>query len=62
MGSAIHAKYLHDKGIKVKAMICLEMIGYFTDEPKSQEYPIGLLKLFYPTTGNFITIVGRLGK
>jgi hypothetical protein len=62
MGSAIHAKYLKDNGIKVRAMICLEMIGYFTDEPRSQEYPVGLLKLFYPTTGNFITVVGRLGK
>ena len=62
MGSAVHARYLQDKGIKVKAMICLEMIGYFTDEEKSQEYPIGLLKLFYPTKGNFIAIVGQLGK
>ncbi|MBL4752490.1 MAG: M28 family peptidase [Flavobacteriales bacterium] len=62
MGSAVHAQYLKDKGIVVKAMICLEMIGYFSDEPKSQQYPIGLLKLFYPSRGNFITIVGKLGK
>jgi len=62
MGSAVHAKSLKDNGVKVRAMVCLEMIGYFSDEPKSQEYPVGLLKLFYPTTGNFITIVGQLGK
>ena len=60
MGSAVHAKSLHDAGIKVKGMVSLEMIGYFSDAPKSQDYPIGLLKLFYPTTGNFIAVVGKL--
>ncbi len=62
MGSAVHAKYLKDNKIKVKAMICLEMIGYFSEEPKSQEYPIGLLKLFYPKKANFIAVVGKLGQ
>ncbi|MBL4654309.1 MAG: M28 family peptidase [Bacteroidia bacterium] len=62
MGSAVHAKYLFDNNIKVKMMICLEMIGYFSDEPKSQDYPIGILKLFYPTVGNFITVVGKIGQ
>jgi len=62
MGSAVHAKYLYDKNINIKAMICLEMIGYFSDEEKSQEYPIGLLKLFYPTKANFIAVVGKIGK
>ncbi len=41
-------------------MICLEMIGYFSDEKNSQEYPIGLLKWFYPSKGNFILIAGKL--
>lgn len=61
MGSYVHAKYLKVNNIPVKAMICLEMIGYFSDEKKSQDYPIGLLKLFYPTKGNFITVVGKMG-
>jgi hypothetical protein len=60
MGSAVHAKSLKDGKVKVKAMICLEMIGYFTDQPRSQGFPIPLLKLFYPTTGNYIVVVGKL--
>lgn len=62
MGSAVHAKSLHDAGIEVKGMVCLEMIGYFSDEKKSQDYPIGCLKLFYPRKGNYIALVGKLGK
>lgn len=62
MGSAVHAKYLHDNNIKVKGMISIEMIGYFSDQPKSQEYPLGILKLFYPTKANYIAVVGKLGQ
>ncbi|MBL4592284.1 MAG: M28 family peptidase, partial [Flavobacteriales bacterium] len=61
MGSAVHATYLHHNNIPVKAMICLEMIGYFSDEKGSQDYPIGLLKLFYPNTGNYISVVSKMG-
>ncbi|MFL5731028.1 MAG: M28 family peptidase [Cytophagaceae bacterium] len=61
MGSAVHAKYLSENNIKVKAMICLEMIGYFSDKPKSQEYPVKALKTLYPSTGNFIAVVGKMG-
>ncbi|MFY9310916.1 MAG: M28 family peptidase [Bacteroidia bacterium] len=62
MGSYIHAKSLKDNAVKVKAMICLEMIGYFSDKKKSQEYPVGLLKLFYPDKGNFIAVVSKMGQ
>ncbi len=61
MGSAVHATYLHDNSIPVKAMICLEMIGYFSDEKGSQDYPVGLLKMFYPNTGNYISVVSKMG-
>lgn len=61
MGSYVHAKYLHDNDIKVKAMISLEMIGYFSDEKKSQGYPLSILKLFYPTKANYIAVVGKFG-
>lgn len=62
MGSFIHAKSLKDAGVKVKAMVCLEMIGYFSDAPKSQDYPLGILKAIYPTRANFIAVVGKLGQ
>ena len=42
MGSYIHAKSLHARGIEVHGMLSLEMIGYFSAEKKSQHYPIVL--------------------
>lgn len=60
MGSAIHAKSLKEKNKKVRLMISIEMIGYFSDKPNSQDFPVALLGLIYPTTGNFITVIGNL--
>jgi Zn-dependent M28 family amino/carboxypeptidase len=62
MGSYVHAKSLHDQNIDIKGMICLEMIGYFSDEPNSQKYPLGILRLFYGNKGNFITVVQNFNK
>ena len=62
MGSAVHAQSLKEQGVRVRAMIGLEMIGFFTDEPGSQELPLPFLKLFYPSKGNFIAVVGKLGQ
>lgn len=61
MGSAVHARSLVAAGTTVRAMIGLEMIGYFSDAPDSQRYPIGALGVLYPGTGNFIAVVGRVG-
>ncbi len=62
MGSYIHAASVHDRGDKIRGMICLEMIGYFTSEEKSQAYPLGIMKLLYPSVGNFIAVVGNWGS
>jgi len=59
MGSYVHAKYLKDNNIDVIGIINYEMIGYFTDEPNSQEYPIEAMKFLYPSTGNFIAIASN---
>jgi Zn-dependent M28 family amino/carboxypeptidase len=61
MGSAVHAKFLYDQQIEVKAMICYEMIGFFSDKPNSQQFPDPALARIYPNTGNFIIVVGRQG-
>ncbi len=61
MGSWQHAASLHDRRVDVAAMICLEMVGYFSDSPGSQAFPIPGLGLLYPRTGNFIAVVGNLG-
>jgi len=58
MGSYIHAKSLHDANTPVIGMICFEMIGYFSDEPNSQTYPTEALAAIYPSTANFIVVVG----
>ena len=62
MGSYTYAKSLADAGVRVRAMISLEMIGYFSDRPGSQRYPLFPLKWFYPDTGNYIAVVGKWGQ
>ncbi len=61
MGSAIHARSLKREGVQVKGMISLEMLGYFSNEPDTQKFPLGMLRLFYPTRGNFIAVIGKVG-
>ncbi len=61
MGSAVHAHSLRLERVPVRAMISLEMIGYFSDAPGSQRFPIGLLRAFYPSRGNYVIVVGRMG-
>jgi hypothetical protein len=62
MGSAVHARSLRARGVRVRLMISLEMIGYFTDAAGSQRFPLAMLKAFYPTRGNFIAVVGKFGQ
>lgn len=58
-GSKVHARALRTRGVKVRAMVSVETIGYFSDAADSQNYPVAALKLRYPSTGNFIAVVGR---
>jgi Zn-dependent M28 family amino/carboxypeptidase len=62
MGSFIHAQSLKQSNARVSGMICLEMIGYFKEEKHTQNYPIGFLKLFYGSRGNYITVVNKFSK
>ncbi|TDG36086.1 M28 family peptidase [Pedobacter changchengzhani] len=59
MGSYVHAKSLKDANTEVLGMICYEMIGYFSDVPHSQSYPNATLASLYPSTANFIVVVGK---
>jgi Zn-dependent M28 family amino/carboxypeptidase len=61
-GSYIHARSLAQAGISVRAMIGLEMIGYFSDRLHSQKYPLFFMRWFYPDKGNFIAVVGKWGQ
>lgn len=60
MGSSVHALLLKKENVNVRAMLSLEMIGYFSDARGSQQFPAGILSAFYPSTGNFIGVVGRV--
>ncbi|WP_082832479.1 M28 family peptidase [Aquimarina aggregata] len=62
MGSFIHAKSLHDANIDVYGMISLEMIGYFSDVPNSQHYPVASLSSIYGNKGDYITLVNKSNK
>ncbi|MEO1012165.1 MAG: M28 family peptidase [Bacteroidota bacterium] len=57
MGSYIHAKFLKDRGVAVKGMICLESIGYYSNAPNSQNYPFPQMKALYGDKGDFIAVV-----
>ncbi|WP_205665121.1 M28 family peptidase [Caldimonas tepidiphila] len=59
MGSAVHAQSLRRQGVAVTAMLSLEMIGYFSDAPGSQQYPLPQMHALYPPRGDFIGVVGR---
>ncbi len=58
MGSVHYAKRCKADGDNIVAMLALDSIGYFTDEPGSQSVPAGLEGSF-PDAGNFLAFVGN---
>lgn len=56
MGSYVYAKRCHERKENIQAMLSLETIGYYTDQPGSQSYPIGFHP-GYPDRGNFLGFV-----
>lgn len=61
MGSFQHAKNIQNND-NIKLVVVLEMIGYFSEEESSQDFPVSFLKYLYPTNGNFIAIVSNLSN
>lgn len=59
MGSWRYARRCASRGERISAMLSLETIGCYSDEPGSQRYPFPF-GLFYPARGNFIGFVGNL--
>jgi Zn-dependent M28 family amino/carboxypeptidase len=60
MGSAHHAAMLRREGVALRAMISVEAVGYFSEAPGSQSYPVSLLRHLYPSQASFIAVVGRI--
>lgn len=59
MGSAVYANAAKARGDRIVAMLSLETMGYYSDVPGSQRYPLPLGGM-YPDTGNFIGLVSNL--
>jgi Zn-dependent M28 family amino/carboxypeptidase len=59
MGSRVFVRSLPNLGITVKGALILEMVGYYTDRPGSQNIPIPLKLMGFPNTGNFVSVVGN---
>jgi len=59
MGSLRYAGACRAANDKIVGMISLETMGYFSDAPDSQKFPLDALKLLFPSTGNFIAFVSN---
>jgi hypothetical protein len=58
MGSRIYARQARSRGERIVAMISVESVGFYSDEPGSQRYPFPF-GLLYPGTANFIGFVAN---
>ena len=60
MGSYVYAKEAKARNENITAMICLEMVGYYSDKKDGQTFPLPLMSMMYSSTPNFIAVVGNL--
>lgn len=63
MGSQYHARQSRLRGDKIVGMLCLEMVGYYSDSDNSQTVPPLIpkwLRGFFPRRGNFLAAVGNM--
>jgi len=63
MGSQVYARQCRLRNERIVGMICLEMVGYYTTEPNSQQVPSGIprsLRRALPRRGDFLASVGNL--
>jgi Zn-dependent M28 family amino/carboxypeptidase len=59
MGSRIYARQSRARNERIVVMLSLETLGYYSDEPGSQRYPLPF-GLFYPSIANFIAFVSNM--
>jgi Zn-dependent M28 family amino/carboxypeptidase len=63
MGSQFHARGCRARHENIVGMLCLEMVGYFTSAPGSQQVPAAIppfLHWVFPRRGDFLAAVGNL--
>jgi hypothetical protein len=59
MGSYRYAKSCKERGDNIVAMVSLETLGYYSEKPNSQRFPMPAMALLYPNTGNFVAFIGK---
>jgi hypothetical protein len=59
MGSEVYALRQKQAGADIRGMICLEMVGYFSDRKGDQTIPVPLLGRGISTTPDFIGVIGN---
>jgi Zn-dependent M28 family amino/carboxypeptidase len=63
MGSQVYARRCRSQAEQIVGMLCLEMVGFYSSEPGSQQIPPGIpraLQGFFPSRGDFLASVGNL--
>ena len=63
MGSQVHARGCRARNERIVGMLCLEMVGYYTTAPGSQQAPPGIprwLRWAFPKRGDFLAAVGNM--
>ncbi|MCA9190797.1 MAG: M28 family peptidase [Planctomycetales bacterium] len=63
MGSQFHAYQSRLRGDKIIGMLCLEMVGFYSNDFGSQAVPPGIprwMQRIFPRRGNFLAGVGNL--
>lgn len=61
MGSLVCARSCRRRNDNLTCVLSLETIGYYSDRDRSQRYPPPL-NLVYPSTGNFVGVVGNVAS
>jgi Zn-dependent M28 family amino/carboxypeptidase len=64
MGSRVYAKQARARGDRIRAMLSLETLGYYSEAPASQGFPFPsvMFRRFYPDRGNFVLFVSNFGS
>jgi Zn-dependent M28 family amino/carboxypeptidase len=63
MGSQYHARQARLRGDKIRGMLCLEMVGYYSTSDNSQAVPPLIpkwMRRFFPQRGDFLAAVGNM--
>ena len=54
----VYAREARKRNDDIRLMISLAMLGYYSEVPGSQRYPL-LFRFFYPDRANFIAFVSN---